>query len=758
MEETLEESSNDVSEESVPQSSEDRRALVKQLKQQIESARKALEDASFYCHGEDAYKEYQGEKTSYQPAQSDEIRRLNIFHSIIETALPAYYSRTPKSEVSLRTKNGSLVESLGAQLTEAATQYCIEECQDFDSIAERAIKSFAIVGQGILWERYEAVIGEQVDELPVQQGEDGAFYVMGSDGPMTIPEQAEIQETEAGFVAVLRYETVVEEKSVTDFVHYKDYLEGLARFEEEIPWKARRVYLSRKEFEKQFPQFEDISKIKFDAMPREIRDQADSLEKRQAGKAELWELWHRERKKRYYVCESYDEDVISEGPVPFEVKGFFPCAPALKANMTEDSHIPLCDHYIIKDQLLEVERLTTRIHAIIESVRTNFLYDEKLGDKLSDFFDTDHTAIPAKGFELKNLGDGVMFFPVERYGTAIEMLYQKREDALNKIYQITGVSDLMRGATDPQETAAAQQIKSRFANLRFSKRQREVQRFVRDQLRIKAELVLAKFDDQRIAQIGRWQEMQQQIPAQMDEQGQPIGPSITIEQVLQFLREGMYREYSIDIETDSMVALDEEAEREQRNNFLNSVGGFVSQVLPALAQYPAMGDFFSASVMYAAQGYRAGKELHSQLEQGLSKFQAQLAQQAQEPQQQDPKMMESQVKLQIAQLDAQSDQQRMQVEFERAKLEQQTAMLELQIKQQETAVKMKQLELEASKNFTDLEKDSQIVKLQNDVAKMTMKLDRMAIESVVRESELSREVERGQVEKVVRGIVNPQNQ
>lgn len=727
---------------------EDRKTLVKQLKQQIQCAKKTLEDKGFYNNGQDAWKEYHGKKDK-KATNDDGTRRLNIFHSIIDTVLPAYYSRTPKSEVSLRKRKGNLIETLGAQVTENANQYCIEECQDLDSIAARSIKSFAVVGQGVLWERYEAVIEEAEEEIPLAIGEDGAFYIMAADGPMAPPENAEIEETEEGFVARVKYDALVEEKSVTDFVHYKDYLEGPARYEEEIPWKARRIYLSKSEFKKQFRDFPKIEELKFDSMPEEIKEQLDSIEKKHAGKVELWELWHKERKKRYYIAEDYEDDVILESDPPYEVRGFFPCAPALKANVCEDSTVPLSDHFLIQDQLLEVERLTTRIHAVLEAIRANFIYDELLGDKLEQFFDSDHEAIPAKGFETKNLANGVFFFPMEAYAAILEALYTKREDALDKIYQTTGVSDLMRGASDPQETAAAQQIKSRFTNLRFSSRQRDVQRFIRDQIRIKAEVMLSEFEPERLEQIGRWAELQDQIPPEMDEQGQPVGPSITFEQVLEFLQKGMYREYSIDIETDSMVALDEQADREQRNNFLNSVGGFVSQVLPALEQYPAMGDFFSASVMYAAQGYRAGKELHAQLEQGLEKFRAQLEQQASQPQQQDPKVMEAQTKLQVAQIDAQNDSQRMQIEFEKAKLEQQTAILELQVKQQETAVKLRQIEMNAAQGVTDMQKDAQIVKLQNDLAKMAMKIDRMTIESVARENELLQQVQTGHIEKLV---------
>src|SRR5690348_4841834 len=71
---------------------------------------------------------------------------------------------------------------------------------------------------------------------------------------------------------------------------------------------------------------------------------------------------------------------------------------------------------------------------------------------------------------------------------------------LFRSYQITGLSDIIRGLSDPNETATAQQIKGQFSVLRISDAQTEVQRFCRDVIRICAEII-AGYDLNTLKQI-----------------------------------------------------------------------------------------------------------------------------------------------------------------------------------------------------------------------------------------------------------------
>ena len=708
---------------------EDEKKLAEYYLHQIAIAKKQHE--KFYARGEKAIKEYLADFPD-SDADNKESRRLNIFNSIINTMLPGYYARTPKAEVNLRKKLGNQLDVIGAQAIENGGQYCLEECQDFDETAINAVKSFLVVGRGVLWERYEVEMEDAVEEVPVLQGADGGWFY--ADGTPVEDKDISFSQELQSYVVVEEFERVVSEKSITEFVHYKDYLQSPARLESEVDWKARRVYLSKSEFKERFPEF-NISELSFDTVPEELEElgHAKDEAKRLHGKIALWELLAKSKKKVMWLCEEYKESAVEVADPEVELQNFFPCAPAIGANLSQDSAVPTCDHHIIADLLKEVERLTSRMHACAEAIRVNAAYDKSLGGLLGDMFSNDFMMIPLDDFktfaEKGGLDQRIFYAPVEPYAKVLQVLAQSRDDALNKIYEVTGSSDILRGSTSPMETAAAQQLKGNFAQHRFSLRQRQIQAFLSAQFRIKCEIMSGQFGDETLYEICKGEELEQQFP--VDQQtGQPQGG---FADVLQYVR-NPNKLYRIDIETDSMVALDEAQERQDRTDYLNSIGQFISQTLPAMQQYPALAPMFMEMVSFATRSYRAGKELETTIENQLGQFQQQIQQQQQQQgqEQPDPGMQEAQLRLQVAQIEAQVDTQKLQAEGQRGQLDAQLKQFELQIKAEELKLEQEKIRLEYAKlgqdrQLQDLKITEQAVKTQGAIQKEQMDTQQEAI-------------------------------
>ena len=59
-----------------------------------------------------------------------------------------------------------------------------------------------------------------------------------------------------------------------------------------------------------------------------------------------------------------------------------------------------------------------------------------------------------------------------------------RKQIIEDIYQIMGMSDIMRGATDPNETLGAQQLKTQYGSTRIRDKQQEMVRLARDLVEI----------------------------------------------------------------------------------------------------------------------------------------------------------------------------------------------------------------------------------------------------------------------------------
>ena len=66
----------------------------------------------------------------------------------------------------------------------------------------------------------------------------------------------------------------------------------------------------------------------------------------------------------------------------------------------------------------------------------------------------------------------IIWLPIDMVANMITALITVRKQVIEDIYQIMGLSDIMRGASDPQETLGAQQIKSQYGTVRIRRQAR----------------------------------------------------------------------------------------------------------------------------------------------------------------------------------------------------------------------------------------------------------------------------------------------
>src|SRR6185503_11438395 len=178
----------------------------------------------------------------------------------------------------------------------------------------------------------------------------------------------------------------------------------------------------------------------------------------------------------------------------------------------------------------------------------------------------------------------IVWLPIDMIAQTITALVALRKQVIEDIYQIMGLSDIMRGSTDPQETLGAQQLKTQYGSTRIRDKQQELVRLARDLVRISTEIITEKFDavtmiemsqtqlptqamvQSQMAQVQRQMQMQQmaqQKPEmaqqltqqfqQMQQQGMDTIAKLrekpTIEQVLTFVKNQRMKCFVLDIET-----------------------------------------------------------------------------------------------------------------------------------------------------------------------------------------------------------------
>ena len=103
------------------------------------------------------------------------------------------------------------------------------------------------------------------------------------------------------------------------------------------------------------------------------------------------------------------------------------------------------------------------------------------------------------------------------------------------------------------------------------------------------------------------------------------------EEVAQFLANDRVRGFVIEIETDSTIQPDEDAEKQRRVEFITAVGGLFQQAAPIVMQAPMLGPFVVETLKFAAAGFRAGRPLEAAIDQ-LGETIEGMAEQAAQPQ------------------------------------------------------------------------------------------------------------------------------
>jgi hypothetical protein len=72
----------------------------------------------------------------------------------------------------------------------------------------------------------------------------------------------------------------------------------------------------------------------------------------------------------------------------------------------------------------------------------------------------------------------VDWIPLDQIVLALEQLSKQREDIKQQIYEVTGMSDIVRGQSKASETLGAQKIKTQYASMRIQERQKSTVEYV----------------------------------------------------------------------------------------------------------------------------------------------------------------------------------------------------------------------------------------------------------------------------------------
>jgi hypothetical protein len=583
-------------------------------------------------------------------ATGSESARFNVLWSNVQTLVPAVFSRLPKADVSRRFADNDPVGRVASLLLERALDYEIEHYPDFRAAMKNAVEDRFLGGRGVAWVRYDPHI------VQVGEPEDG-YQVTEDVDPEGDNQGQEPQEA-------IEYEC-----APTDYVHWKDFGHNVARTWEEVTQVWRWVYMSKPALQERFGE-ELARRIPTNDSPEGLTKYGQSS--KQNDQAKICELWDRETQKVYWFSESYPE-LLDERDDPLGVEGFFPCAKPLYATTTTDSLVPIPDFVLYQDQANELDILTDRIDGLVKALRVRGIYDASQPALQRLLTEGDNnTLIPTDKWaafsEKGGLKGTIDLLPIDAIAATLIQCYQAQQQIKSQIYEITGISDIIRGQTAASETATAQQIKGQYAGLRLRSMQEAVALFATDLIRLKAQIISSKFQPETILKYAAADQMtpedQQMIP-----------------QALELISANPLRNFRIEVAADSLVQLDEQQVKQERIEFIGAFGNFLREAVTAGQQVPELTPMLMQIMRFAVSSFKQARPIEGTIDAALQKLEQKQAQAAQNPQP-DPEMMKVQAEQQAAQMKMQADQQAAQMKIQSdSQLQQARMQADLQVEQ-----------------------------------------------------------------------------
>lgn len=497
---------------------------------------------------------------------------FNILWANTEILSPAVFNSTPKPDVRRRFKDEDPIGKKTAEALKRALEFTVDT-EDFDGAIRFDVLDMVLCGRGVSRVRYVPSIARTAED-PSNADEADA-------------------EGEHGY-----RESVAWQRVCIEHVQWDQYRLGPGKTWSELDWIGFSHRMTREALVEKFGE-KFGEGIVLDDTEAGADTRTEQSERELFRTALVWEIWDRADKKVRFISEGFKTKFLKVVPDPLSLQGFWPIPKPIYAISDSSCMQPLPLYEQYREQAIELDRVSIRINKLIDALKFRGIYDSTISCLSDVMKGEDNDLIPATDvsrFIESGFDKAIWFVPIEQASKVLQSLYLQRDATKQVIYELTGISDILRGATDPNETLGAQEIKAQSGSQRIQQMQRDVTRYVRDLTRMIGEIIGQQFDittlkgmtgmqlptNEEASMMAMQYQMKAQQAAQAGQQAPPFEPPVTWEQVIGVLRDDMARTFKIDIETDSTVAASIQQDMAGLRDVLTAVTQFVAGVAPAV--------------------------------------------------------------------------------------------------------------------------------------------------------------------------------
>lgn len=598
--------------------------------------------------------------------------RWNLFTANVRTQQSILYGKVPTVSVSRRFADAQDDDArVAGELLERLLNTDIERDGDGYALAlQQATQDYLLPGLGNARIRYE-LEEETLPDEPARVGPDGRELAPALTG---------------------RKQKTSEDVEV-DYVHWQDQLWSPARVWQEVRWWAFRAEMSRDALVKRFG--EELGRqVPLNAKkPKgEERTRGDQPAKPGPwGRAEVWEVWDKERKRVFWYVEGFGR-ILDNREDPLGLQGFWPFPRPMAANLTNTAFVPTPDFVLAQDLYDEIDLVSTKITELQDALKVAGVYDAK-NQGVQQLLENGgrNVLIPVNNWGAFSQQGGLQgvvdWMPLEQIAAAMDKLREYRAELIQALDQVEGTSDLMRGqAADAAETATAQGIKARFGSVRVQAKQDELARFASELAWLKAQVIAKLFDPETILERANAQYM--------------FDDPATAQRAVALIKDRLHREYRVQVKPENVSLQDFAALKQEAMEVLGGIGTYLTTVGPLTQQAPGSAPFLLEILQWSMSRLRGAATLEAIIDRAVTQAK-QAAAVPQGQQAPDPKLLAAQAKMQAQQQKAQLDEQKAQADLQRdAMRAQMDVQAEMAKQQAQTVENVKEekmrLELKAS--------------------------------------------------------------
>jgi len=569
--------------------------------------------------------------------------KQNVFWSSIETLKPFIYFKAPVPYVERRSKVANPVEDAACKILEKALISNLDN-QDFDGVIKYARNDYLLSGLGLTYEKFEPTI-ETITQQTTAMTETGVEV---------------IQDVTAEVMTGAKVETtyIDPKKVLFDCSHVAVW--------EDCEWVAQIIEMTKREAIDQFG--EEIA--------AQIIERGFSLEEELDRSVDVYRIWDKKGQRIIYLAKEVKDRFLRVDDDVLKIDGFYPFPKPVFATLANDGLIPVPDYSEIKCQLDELDGINKRMQLTMQALKVSGAYDGAFPE-LANILNKDVTLVQVSDFEkVREKGgiDGfVGFMPIGQYIEALKALAERRAQLMSAIYEITGVSDIMRGNSDPNETATAVTKKTNFGTLRNQDRQNDFQRYLTDVLKIKAEIICEMFTPELLTQY-----------AEPDANPQIVMAAI------QLLKSDKIRSLTLGIETDTSFMQNEDGEKTL--DAVKTIHEMITASFQVVSMQPALLQLYKQMIDAVVVTLPNTRQFTNAVDEAFAKIGQELAQpDDNEP---NPELMKAQADMMRAQTEQVKNQNEYQVKQEANAIKQEEVELKKQAEDNKVMMANKEAEMQ----------------------------------------------------------------